>query len=137
MSILATYQNAQIQIANATGANDALLHFHAGLAILLAARIITGRSIATPFPVLCVWLLEILNELLDYVTAGRLMPDTASDIAQTVFWPTLLFIGLRLRRARPVEVDPSTPRTTLWWRTRERLHGFRKVEITESPAPGI
>lgn len=121
MSFLATYQNAQILIAEATGANDALLHIHAGLAILFAARVITRRSLVTPFPLSCVWIVEILNEMLDYVTAGQLMPDTVSDIVNTVFWPTLLFGGLRLRRARPVEVDPGTRRMARWQRTRERL----------------
>jgi hypothetical protein len=28
------------------------------------------------------------------------MPDTTSDVLNTVFWPTVLFIGLRIRRAR-------------------------------------
>jgi hypothetical protein len=28
------------------------------------------------------------------------MPDTFSDVLNTVFWPTVLFVGLRIRRAR-------------------------------------
>jgi hypothetical protein len=120
MNLLKTYQDAQIRIAEATGANDALLHIHAGLAILLAARVITGRSLATPFPLLCVWIVEIANELLDYVTAGRLMPDTVADITNTVLWPTLLFIGLRIRQARSVAAVPGAETEASGQRTRDR-----------------
>lgn len=98
---LANYYHSWIDwIGDGTGAPDTILHIHAGMAVLLIARVITGRSLATPIPLACVYLAEIANEVMDYFHAGRVMPDTWSDIANTVFWPTVLFIGLKLRRAR-------------------------------------
>jgi hypothetical protein len=34
------------------------------------------------------------------VNHGRWTPDRLSDVLNTVFWPTMLFVGLRIRRAR-------------------------------------
>lgn len=87
-------------IGDGTGAPDTILHIHAGMAILLLARVLTGRSLATPVPLASVYIAELANEILDYFGHGRVMPDTLSDVINTVFWPTILFIGLRLRRAR-------------------------------------
>lgn len=87
-------------IGDGTGAPDTILHIHAGMAILLLARVVTGRSLATPLPLACVYLAEAANEVLDRFGHGAWMPDTLSDIVNTVFWPTVLFVGLRLRRAR-------------------------------------
>lgn len=87
-------------IGDGTGAPDTILHIHAGMAVLLVARVITGRSLSTPIPLACVYLAEFANEVLDRIGHGSWMPDTFSDVANTVFWPTVLFIALRLRRAR-------------------------------------
>jgi hypothetical protein len=95
-------------IGDGTGAPDTVLHIHAGMAVLLAARVVTGRSLATPWPLLAVFVAELTNEVLDYFIHGRVMPDTLSDVLNTVFWPTVLFIGLRIRRARQ-DRPPYTP----------------------------
>jgi hypothetical protein len=87
-------------IGDGTGAPDTVLHIHAGMAVLLLARIISRQSLATPWPLLVVYLAEFGNEVMDYFAHGRVMPDTFSDVVNTVFWPTILFIGLRVRRAR-------------------------------------
>jgi len=87
-------------IGDGTGAPDTVLHIHAGMVVLFLARVISGRSLATPWPLACVYLAEFANEILDRVNHGQWMPDTLSDILNTVFWPTVLFVGLRLRRAR-------------------------------------
>jgi len=44
---------------------------------------------------------------MDYFAHGRVMPDTSSDVLNTVFWPTVLFIGLRLRRAHKIYAAPD------------------------------
>ncbi|WP_240700247.1 hypothetical protein [Sphingomonas gei] len=75
------------------------------MAVLLVVRLLTGRSLATPWPLLAVYAAELGNEIMDYFGHGRVMPDTLSDVLNTVFWPTVLFIGLRVRRAR--EARPS------------------------------
>ena len=94
------YTRLIIWIGDGTGASDTVLHIHAGMAVLLLARVITGRSLATPIPLAFVYAAEAANEILDRFGHGRWMPDTFSDIVNTVFWPTVLFIGLRIRRAR-------------------------------------
>lgn len=87
-------------IEHATGMGDSLLHVHAGMAVLLLARIVTRRSLATPVPFLIVCVAEAANEILDRLYSGRWqIDDTVSDIINTIFWPAVLMIGLRLRKA--------------------------------------
>lgn len=86
-----------------TGASDTILHIHAGLAVLVVARVILGRSLASPWPLLMVYLAELTNEVLDYFAHGAVMPDTFRDVINTVFWPTVVFIGLNLRPLRTAE----------------------------------
>jgi hypothetical protein len=45
------------------GAPDSLLHVHTGMAVLIAARLVSGRSVATPMPFGVVWLAEPANEI--------------------------------------------------------------------------
>ena len=87
-------------VGDGTGAPDTVLHIHAGMAVLFFARVISRRSLATPIPLACVYLAELANEILDRINHGQWMPDTFSDVLNTVFWPTVLFVGLRIRRAR-------------------------------------
>lgn len=79
---------------------DALAHVHGGMLILLLARLVTRRSLATPVPLLCVVVLQIANECIDRINHGSWRwPDTIADTINTLLWPTVLFIGLRMRRA--------------------------------------
>jgi len=88
-------------IGDGTGAPDSLLHVHAGMAILLAARLITGRSLATPIPFAIVCAAELGNEVLDRINHGSWQwTDTSLDVVNTLFWPLVLMIGLRVRRSR-------------------------------------
>ena len=88
-------------IGDGTGAPDSLLHVHAGMAVLLAARLITGRSLATPVPFAIVCIAELANEILDRVNHGSWKwTDTSLDVVNTLFWPLVLMIGLRVRRSR-------------------------------------
>jgi hypothetical protein len=95
-------------IGDGTGAPDTILHIHAGMAILLVARVITGRSLSTPIPLACVYIAEFTNEVLDRIGHGHWTSDTLSDILHTVFWPTVLFVALRLRRARLLKHEIAT-----------------------------
>ena len=86
-------------IGDGTGASDSLLHVHAGMAVLFIARIVTGRSLATPVPFLCVCAAELANELLDRLSYGSWRWwDAALDVVNTLFWPFILMVGLRFRR---------------------------------------
>lgn len=98
MNIPALYSQLIIAIGLRSGMDDSLLHLHAGMAILLATRIITRRSLASPVPLLVVLAAEIGNEVLDRLHFGSWRwTDTIGDFIDTLLWPTLLFIGLRLR----------------------------------------
>lgn len=101
MNIVELYETITISIGQETGASDSLLHVHAGMAVLLAARIISGRSLATPVPFLVVCLFALANEVLDRINHGEwLWPDTGLDLLNTIFWPFILMIGLKMRRSR-------------------------------------
>ena len=101
MDFPALYESIIVWIGDGTGAPDTLLHVHAGLAVLFLARIVTRRSLATPLPFLMVCLAEAANEYMDYLSyGGWRWPDTGIDIVNTLFWPFVLMIGLRLRRSR-------------------------------------
>jgi hypothetical protein len=101
MNIPKLYSDIILWIGDGTGASDSLLHVHAGLVVLFAARIVTRRSLATPVPFLVVCVAELGNEIMDRLSHGSWrLQDTGLDIVNTLFWPFILMIGLRLRRAR-------------------------------------
>ena len=101
MNISEIYHRIILWIGDGTGAPDSLLHVHAGMAVLLLARLVSGRSLATPLPFAVVCLAELANEILDRVHNGTwLWGDTSLDILNTLFWPFVLMIGLRARRLR-------------------------------------
>lgn len=106
MYFASLYERLILWIGDGTGASDTLLHVHAGLAILFLARIVTRRSLATPVPFLIVCAAELGNELMDYLSYGSWRwHDTSFDVVNTLFWPLMLMIGIRLRRARELEPD--------------------------------
>lgn len=95
------YQSVADSIGPETGASDSLLHVHAGMVILLTARLITRRSLATPLPFLVVLAVALLHELTDYLYQEKLhLADAVLDVLNTIFWPFVLMLGLRVRRAR-------------------------------------
>ena len=111
MDFPSLYHDVIIWIGDGTGASDSLLHVHAGLAVLFLARLVTRRSLATPVPFLVVCVAEIANEVMDRLNHGSWRwEDTLPDIANTLFWPFVLMIGLRLRRARETRSTAESAR---------------------------
>lgn len=101
MDPIAIYEIITLSISRETGASDSLLHVHAGMAVLLLARLVTGKSLATPVPFLVVCAFALGNEVLDRVNHGRWdLWDAALDVVNTLFWPLVLMVGLRIRRSR-------------------------------------
>ena len=101
MSIKEAYDAAVLWIIVGTGGYDALVHVHAGMAVLLVARLVTRRSLATPIPFLVVCVVAFANEIVDRFTHGSWRwSDTSFDIANTLLWPFVLMVGLRVRRLR-------------------------------------
>lgn len=98
------YHRLVLWIGDGTGASDSLLHVHAGLVVLFLARLVTRRSLATPVPFLVVCAAELANELMDRLAyGGWRWGDTALDVVNTLFWPFVLMVGLRWRRARDTQ----------------------------------
>jgi hypothetical protein len=101
MLVASEYQAIIRWIGSTTGASDSLLHVHAGLAVLLLARLITGKSLATRVPFAIVCIAELANEALDRLYHGSWeWTNTGLDILNTLFWPFVLMVGLRIRSAR-------------------------------------
>jgi len=97
-------------IGDGTGLPDTLLHIHAGMALLMLARVVTGRSLGTFIPLSVVVLAEAANEVLDRLHFGSWRwADTSVDVINTLFWPTVICLGIRLRPLieRTQEVDPE------------------------------
>lgn len=103
------YQRFILWIGEGTGLPDTVLHIHAGLAVLVIARIVTRRSLGTLVPLSVVASAEVANEVMDRITYGSWRwPDAISDVAHTMSWPTLICVGVRLRpligrRSAPVK----------------------------------
>ena len=101
MNLPQIYHDWILWIGDGTGLPDAILHIHAGLAILLLVRVVTGRSLATFIPFAVVVVAELGNEVMDYLVYGLRWADTLTDIANTLFWPFVISLGVRLRPMRP------------------------------------
>ena len=85
-------------VGDGTGMPDTILHIHAGMAVLLVARLVTGRSLGTLIPLSFVVAAEAANEILDRLSFGSWrVADTVSDIGHTLFWPTVICLAVRLR----------------------------------------
>ncbi len=97
MNLPALYHSLILWIGDGTGLPDAILHIHAGLAILMMARLISRRSLGTFSPFLFVVILELGNEFMDYLNYGWRAADTFTDLANTWFWPFVISLGVQLR----------------------------------------
>lgn len=97
-------------IGDGTGLPDTVLHIHAGMVVLVLARLGTRRSLGTFVPLSFVALAEGANELLDRIHyRSWRWPDTLSDVAHTLFWPTVICLAIRLR---PMALRDRTRRFT-------------------------
>ena len=85
-------------VGDGTGLPDTILHIHAGMALLMIARLITRRSFGTFIPWTVVAAGEAFNEIMDRLNYGSWRwDDTLVDVANTMFWPTVICLGVRLR----------------------------------------
>lgn len=97
MNIPALYHSFILWIGDGTGLPDAILHIHAGMIILMLVRLVSRRSLGTFIPFAFVVVAELGNETLDYLAYGMRWADTVSDIGNTVFWPFVISLAVRLR----------------------------------------
>lgn len=98
MRIPDIYHSVIEWIGDGVGLPDTILHIHAGMAVLLVARVISGRSLGTFVPLGCVAIAEFANELMDrlHFHSWR-WPDTTSDVINTLFWPAVICVAVRIR----------------------------------------
>ncbi|HTG38030.1 hypothetical protein [Sphingomonas sp.] len=80
MDIPGIYHDWIMWIGDGTGLPDAILHIHAGMAVLLAVRLMTRQSLGSFIPFAAVVAAELGNELLDYLHYGLRVDDTLADI---------------------------------------------------------
>lgn len=98
MGIAGYYHEFIDWIGDGTGLPDTILHIHAGMIVLLLARVMTGRSLGSFVPLSIVALAESINEILDRLNFGSWRwADTLGDIANTMFWPTVIALAVRIR----------------------------------------
>jgi hypothetical protein len=81
-----------------TGLPDTILHIHAGMAVLLLARLLTRKSLGSLVPLAFVVVAELGNEIMDRLHYGSWRwPDTSMDVLNTLLWPAVLSLAIRLR----------------------------------------
>lgn len=73
------------------------LHIHAGLAILVCARLLLGLSFRSLWMIAIVCLAALAKELADWIYHGEIKPDSFTDIINTVGWPVAIVLAARLR----------------------------------------
>lgn len=96
--IPATYHRFIDWIGDGTGLPDTILHIHAGMAVLMVARVVTRRSLGSFVPWSVVVVAELFNEVMDRLHFGSWRwPDTTLDVLNTLFWPTVICLGIRMR----------------------------------------
>jgi hypothetical protein len=94
----ALYQRFILWLGDGTGLSDTVLHIHAGMAVLMLARIVTQRSLGSLVPLSVVVVAEFFNEVMDRLYYGSWRwTDTLGDIANTLFWPLVICLAIRLR----------------------------------------
>jgi len=107
MNIPTLYHEWILWIGETTGLSDPLLHIHAGMAILIAARLAIHRSLGTFIPFWFVLAAELGNEVMDWLSSGLMWEDTLSDLFHTLLWPFLLSLGIRIRPMIPSGLKPG------------------------------
>lgn len=97
MDIPVLYHSLINWIGDGTGLPDSILHIHAGVTVLLIARMVSRRSLGTFIPFAAVVAAEFANELMDFLNYGWRLDDTLYDLANTFFWPFVISLAVRLR----------------------------------------
>ena len=95
------YSAAKLRILAFSGADRALIHVHAGLAIYLMAQM-AAQVVRLPRPALwgltAVMVATALNEALDALATGGWMPERLGMAMLTLAWPLALFLSAHVRR---------------------------------------
>lgn len=74
-----------------------VMHLHAGLAILVAARLLLGVPFRSFWLLGVVTLAAFAKETADFAYHGMVKADSLGDILHTIAWPAAIVIAARLR----------------------------------------
>jgi hypothetical protein len=109
--LLSQYAQFKLFLTQSLGVQEDLLHVHAGLLIFFATAVALRRRMRSRVPIALVYLFAMANEVIDLFSPGsaRNQWEPLVDVANTVFWPTLLFLLAR-RRARDDDPDRTAAR---------------------------
>ena len=94
--VIDLYEGLKRQYVPADEGIRALIHVHAGLALWLLLALLLRRRLSTVIPLIGLWLIFALTEILDISTQRPVRQDwvwqhAASDMAQSLTWPTILW----------------------------------------------
>jgi hypothetical protein len=93
MQIVAKYEAYKLALAKELDLSNPECHVHAGLIIYFAVVLVMRRPLSSPWPLIAVTIAELLNEGMDWLSAGmKFPPDTLSDIVRTLLWPLAIFV---------------------------------------------
>jgi hypothetical protein len=101
------FQSLKLALVDLSGLSKDALHIYVGLAVFLLVAIALRKPLRSPVPWLAVLLLAVLGESLDsrddisHYGAWRVLVSV-HDIANTLFWPTVLLLLARYTRVLEV-----------------------------------
>lgn len=96
------WYQAKLFFQHASGVSMDALHVMAGATLHLIIAFVFRSSVARPFPLLALLILELVNEASDlrvdlWPLPGMQFGELAKDVVLTMFVPTLLFMVARYR----------------------------------------
>jgi len=105
------YEAAKDWLVPSSQDERSLLHIHLGMGIFMAGVVFSKRWLRSGRAVLLLLTLELLNETADIASAWpdirrwRII-DTASDIFNTMLWPSILWAAANIRHGETAR-DPE------------------------------
>ena len=85
------HNRAKVWLGNTLQLDHSTLHVHVGMVIWVGCVLIAG-DVGAIWPLAAVIAAELFNEALDRLRNGDWrLPDTLSDIVNSIFWPVVLF----------------------------------------------
>lgn len=105
------YFQAKRSLEVFTGADPALLHVYAGLAIFALAALLVRGAFHSPWPLVATVAFALANEGADIASSRPWAVESGLvDIANTLFWPVVLTsiarLHIRLERTAGLETGP-------------------------------
>jgi len=106
------YNTIKTELALWLGISKDALHIHLGLAIFAILIVLLRRSPGSLIPWLGVLAFELINEAMDifHWHEGAFsfeVGDSFKDLVSTMFWPTVVMLGVRIAAVRAGRARPA------------------------------